>query len=116
MGTFDFQVNVVWGDYESAQKYVAYKFEDEETDLTTYDKGYTPRGKCFHRTDFCPIVWVPGVPKTPREIATLAHEMFHAVCLLMDWASVPLTTSSEEVYAHAQAHLVTEALTAMKKL
>lgn len=112
MGMFDFSVNFVWGDHEQAKKYVAYKFEINEAEEDTLD--FLARGKTFHRSGYCPIVWVPGKPKTAREYATLSHEMFHATCHLMEWVGILLEKSNEEVYAHAQAHLTYEALKAIR--
>lgn len=115
MGTFDYTVNFIWGDYDKAKKYVDYKF-GETRDHEADDKGFSPRGRCWGSPPFAPIVWIPKKPSTSREYATLAHEMLHATCHLMDWASIPLTYATEEVYAHAQAHLVTSAINAMKKI
>ena len=113
MGTFDFTVNFIYGDYEEATKYVDKKFE-ESADHEVHNKGYTARGRTWNKPSYCPIVWIPRKPSTPREYATLAHEMFHATCVLLHWAGVPLTDASEEVYAHAQAHLITSAIAGMR--
>lgn len=115
MGTFDYTVYFICGEYEEANRYFSWKLEDNDIDHEEFDKGFEPRGRTMYRSGYCPIVWIPKKPKTPREYATLAHEMLHATCHLMEWAGVPLTQASEEVYAHAQAYLVTEALSAFKK-
>lgn len=116
MGMFDFDVICVVGEYFAATKFVARKFEDEFFLEIAEDsnKGYVPRGKCFYRTGYVPIIWLPGKPKSPREVATLAHECLHAVMHLFDWAAVPVTRDTEEVFAHAQAHLVTNILTKLR--
>ncbi len=113
MGLFDFAVNFAVGDCDACIKYVRFKFEDEEFEDDS--KGYAPRGKCFFKAGYVPIIWIPRVPKTPREYGTLSHECFHALMHMHDWASVPVgVESTEEVTAHALAHLVTKALEKMK--
>lgn len=106
MGVFDFEVLIVLGDYKKTCKYVAWKFDDEETDLEAWDMGYEPRGKCFFRRGYVPIIWLPKRPKTMREHATFAHEALHAVFHLFEWASLPITRDTEEVMTHSMAHIV----------
>ncbi len=112
MGMFDFAVNCVVGDYDNACKYVAWKFEAPEFENFAQDsnKGYAPRGKTFFRTGYCPVIWLPAKPVTPRELATLSHECLHAVYHLMDWASIPVIVETDEIQCHAMAHLVTNIL------
>ena len=109
MGTFDFEVIVIFGDYKTACAYVSWKFDDAETDLGAFDMGYIPRGKCFFRRGYVPIIWIPRKPKSIREHATLAHESLHAVFHLFEWANLPLTRDTEEVMTHAMAYIITNA-------
>lgn len=111
MGAFDFDVIMVIGDYKTTLAYVSWKFEDKETDLEKWDMEYIPRGKCFFRQGYVPVVWIPRKPKTAREHATLAHECLHAVFHLFEWASLPLTRDTEEVMTHAMAHLIANSRT-----
>lgn len=111
MGLFDFEVIVIVGNYDTACNFVSWKFEDKETDLRAFDMEYIPRGKCFFRRGYVPIVWIPHKPRTPREHATLAHECLHAIFHLFEWAGLPLTRDTEEVMTHAMAHLITHATT-----
>lgn len=116
MGLFDFDVVCVVGDYENACKYTAWKFEDkfvEELGIES-NYGYEARGKCFFRAGYVPVIWIPAKPKTPREIATLAHECLHAVFHLFEWVALPVSRDTEEVMTHAQAHLVTNILKGLK--
>jgi len=110
MGVFDFSVIVIIGDYTTACAYVSWKLEDKETDLKSFDVGYEPRGKCFFRQGYVPVIWIPKRPKTAREHATLAHESLHAVFHLFEWANIPLTRDTEEVMTHAMAHIITNAV------
>lgn len=110
MGVFDFDVCAVIGDYEKMGEYIAWKFEEKDFDPKRWDHGYKPRGKCFFCTGYCPIIWLPRLPKTPREHATFAHEALHAVYHLFEWSSLPMTRDTEEVVCHSLAHIVTNLL------
>lgn len=110
MGTFDFSVIVLVGDYKTALAYVSWKFEDKTTDLGAFDMEYVPRGKCFFRQGYVPVIWIPRKPKTPREHATLSHESLHAVFHLFEWAGLPITRDTEEVMTHAMSHIITNAI------
>lgn len=109
MGIFDFRVIVLVGDYKTACAYVNWKFKDK-TNLEEYDMNYIPRGKCFFRPGYVPVIWIPKKPKTSREHATLAHECLHAIFHLFEWASIPITRDTEEVMTHAMSHLITNAI------
>ena len=109
MGTFDFSVIVVVGDYSEAFKFVCWKFEDN-TDMGDLDMGYEARGRCFFRRGYVPIIWIPAKPKTPREHATYAHECLHAVYHLFEWSGIPATRDTEEVMCHAMSHLITNGI------
>ena len=108
MGMFDFAVRLVVGDYHEAVKYCGRFFN--ERDFVEYDAsingGYVPRGKCFFKSGYVPVLWIPRVPKTPREHATFAHECTHAVFHLFEWASLPVSRDTEEAFCHALAHLI----------
>ena len=110
MGTFDFNIIVVVGDYKTACAYVSWKFEDKDNDLKKFDVGYIPRGECFFRQGYAPVIWIPKKPKTAREHATLAHESLHAVFHLFEWADLPLTRDTEEVMTHAMSYIITNAI------
>lgn len=110
MGVFDFDVIILVGDYKTACSYVAWKFDDKDTNLKAYDTGNIPRGKFFYHKGYVPIIWIPRKPKTAREHATYAHECLHAVFTLFEWASIPITRDTEEVMTHAMAHLITNGL------
>jgi len=115
MGLFDFQVICIMGDYKHVNKYMAWKFDSPDFDTEGYDMGYDCRGKCFYKTGYVPVVWIPRKPKTPREYATLAHECLHAIFHLFEWASIPITRDTEEVMTHSMAHLINEFLSPPKK-
>ncbi len=106
MGLFDFEVAFVTGDYKQARKWVAWKYDDEEEDISDHDQAWEARGKCFMHKGYIPIVWVPRKPRTAREHATLAHECMHALFHLFEWAGLVISSDTEELFGHALAHLV----------
>ncbi|MDO8885756.1 hypothetical protein [Candidatus Oleimmundimicrobium sp.] len=110
MGAFDFDIIIIVGDYKTTLAYVSWKFEDKKTNLADSDMGDIPRGKCFFRRGYVPVVWIPRKPQNSREYATYAHECLHAVFHLFEWANLPLTRDTEEVMTHAMAHLITNGL------
>lgn len=106
MGTFDFTVRCMVGDYEAGMKYAAHVFEvDFEYVVDGENFGYEARGKCYFRPGYVPIIWIPRRPHTAREHATLAHEIVHSVMHLFEWAHVPVNRDTEEVFAHAVGHI-----------
>lgn len=116
MGLFDFTVRVVIGNYDNTVKYVAHVFEDDnkpeliEQAISEQQQGYETRGRCFYKTGYVPIVWIPRYPRNPREYATLSHEIVHAMFWLFDWAAIPIDRSTEEVLCHSVAHVVNNVL------
>lgn len=96
--TFDMDVNVlITDDTAFAATYVR-----ENLDSTVTGADFDCRGITFPiRDGKSPIVWLPY--KSP--IAIINHELFHATVEVMNWASVPLNITTEEVYAYELQHL-----------
>ena len=96
--TFDMDVNVlITDDTAFAAMYVR-----ENLDSTVTGADFDCRGVTFPiRDGKPPIVWLPY--KSP--IAIINHELFHATVEVMNWASVPLNITTEEVYAYELQHL-----------
>jgi len=96
--TFDMDVNVlITDDTAFAAMYVR-----ENLDSTVTGADFDCRGVTFPiRDGKSPIVWLPY--KSP--IAIINHELFHATVEVMNWASVPLNITTEEVYAYELQHL-----------
>ena len=119
-GTFDFAFNCIVGPWKGVVDYVAWKFEAPDDAYLTElielsNRGHEPLGKVFRRPGYCPIIWIPRRPRTPQEHGTLAHEVFHAVRLLMDWAGIHLNEDTEEAYCHALGFGVRQVLTHLKR-
>lgn len=108
-GMFDYSVHVVIGPFDNLEKYARWKHENPDIVLPPNCRGLNIRTK-----GRAPILWLPSKPRAPHEIATLAHEMLHVVHSIMDWAGVPLTHDSDEVYCHALGHGVDAVLERLK--
>lgn len=96
--TFDMDVNVlITDDTAFAATYVR-----ENLDSTVTGADFDCRGVTFSiRDGKPPIIWLPY--KSP--VAIINHELFHATVEVMNWASVPLNITTEEVYAYELQHL-----------
>ena len=110
MGMFDFTINVIIGDYKSLTPYIQYKFNDTDFNTAYFDGDYECLGKTVFRSGYCPVIWIPRIPRTAREHATLAHEALHAMYHVQRWVGFPLDDSTEEVMAHGMAHIINEVL------
>lgn len=101
-GTYDFTINfVITKDLVRACKFINFKLElPNMTEVAVNDTDFNCLGKRFYIHGYCPIIWLSEFPKTPEQIGTAIHEIFHTVCDCMRWANVPLTIGSEEAYCH----------------
>ena len=110
-GTYDFGINFcITKNTEMAAKWASFKLEEPIS-----KEVFDCLGKRIWINGYCPIVWIPQVPKTPAEIGTLCHEIFHVVCDVMRWAQIPLTNDTEEAWAHLIKHITKKAFEQLKK-
>lgn len=89
-----------------------YEFTDDDYDRSaqcwtlTYRHGGDPR--CVR------VVVAMKDPldniNTPAKVGTLAHELFHAVCSVMDYVGGTLDSSSEESFAYLLDYYMTQTL------
>lgn len=118
-GTFDRELICLVGPYANVGKFVAWKVDDplvlKTIEQDDKSRGVGARGRYYHRRGYIPIIWIPRVPRTPREHATLAHEMLHVVRTIMEWAGIPLNEDTEEAYCHALGHGVEKVLAGLAK-
>lgn len=116
-GTYEYGINVViTKDIKRAAAFVNSKTSLPTKDLlAANEEDFIALGKIFYRYGYCPVLWLPGIPKTPTEFGTLYHELFHAVCYTMKWANIPLSRDSEEAYCHLIKHLTRKFLEEISK-
>lgn len=116
-GMFDFECAVVMGPRTYLALYLSNNFDRSVSDMQEIvDEHITSKATVFKFVagGHAPVVWLPGHPKTPGEIAALAHEAFHVVCHMLQHFDTELAAASEETYAHAISHMVDEVLTRLK--
>ena len=96
--TFDMEVKVlITDDTAFARSYVM-----ENLDSTVRTEDFDTRATTFGIVDGKPpIIWLPY----EAPVAIINHELFHATVNIMNWAGVPLTDSTEEVYAYELQYL-----------
>lgn len=97
LGMVDAEIVFAIGKIDHLQEYVAFKFECDKEDVEVKDNVY---GYCFSHDGHCPIIWLPRYPLSNQELATLAHECFHAAMEVGRWANIPVDKYTEEFTAH----------------
>jgi hypothetical protein len=110
LGMVDMEIVFATGKEDNLAEYIAYKFETKEEKIEI-GSAY---GYCFYCDGYCPIIWLPRYPKTPRELGTLSHECFHASMHVARWLNMPVEEKNEEVIAHCIRFLVQNFLKLMK--
>ena len=107
-GMFDFSLTVIVGPHEGIRKYLRWKFEE---DFPLGFDASRSHGMYFSHVGHAPVIWLPRPPRKPREIAALAHELLHAIRLMLtEWAGVPLTRDTDETYCHAMSFAMNRVL------
>jgi hypothetical protein len=71
-------------------------------DTTATIDDFDARGVTFTNGSSI-VVWMPKV-----EDQIVSHELLHATVAIMNWAGVPLTDQTEEVYAYQLQYLTNE--------
>jgi len=107
-GMFDYPVVVVIGNRKKLQSYVRWKHDSPKFKIFTSVCG--SRATTFRTPGYIDIIWLPKRPKSPEEIATVAHESLHVVQGLFDWVGMDMDEPTQEVAAHALGFLVKEIL------
>ena len=99
--TFDLDVKVlITEDTAFAAKYIK-----ENLDSAAKSNDLDARGVTYGTIDGkSPIIWLPHT----NDIAVINHELLHATISVMNWANVPLTNDTEEVYTYELQHLSNE--------
>lgn len=69
-------------------------------------------GTCYYdSTDGQCIIRVSNYPSTPANIATLGHELLHAVFFILDYCGVKYSDESEEAFTYLHEFFLNKALT-----
>jgi hypothetical protein len=78
------------------------------------ERYLSARGLFSFRKDGPSAIWLPGYPKTPDEIAALAHECTHAAMHCLEHVGVPTNGETDEALACVVGFLVKEILKKLK--
>lgn len=108
-GTYDYSIWVVF----SNDKKRVLKFIKKHVDKD-FENDFLKNGMVVSKSGNCPVLWMPAAPRTPHEYGTLAHEVFHVVEEIMNWAHVWLGKDSEEAYCHLIGYFMREILSRSK--
>ncbi len=69
-------------------------------------------GRTIYKQDpYVMVLWLPKIPHTPTEYATMAHEIFHTAVAIMQSIGASLSVDSEEAYAYLIGFLTKKVLT-----
>lgn len=72
-------------------------------------------GKCTMLESGKTIIRLKHYPNTPVGKSTLAHEVYHAVCFLMDHIGMRMSSDSEEAYAYLIGYLTEKIYEKLKR-
>ena len=61
------------------------------------------------------IIWLPRIPKTIQDMASLVHEIEHCVFYLFQYKGLKHSDDSEEAYAYMMEFLFQEIMTKVKE-
>lgn len=92
---FGLAVICLVGDYAAAMEYTNWLHDE-----TVRQWRPTPyRGLVIAKQGYCPVLWLPSVPRTTQQYGTLAHEIYHAVGEVLDYGGVE-QPADEELVGH----------------
>lgn len=102
-GTFDLDVNIIiTPDTSAARKYVSQFYSNAVTE------DFDARSTTFESVDGTAVVmWFADTLNKP----IIAHECAHATYSILAWAGIPLSSTTEEVYAYEEQWLFNKVLT-----
>lgn len=113
-GTFDFAFYCVVGPAEDLPGYVAFRHGDTEPEWVLAGARGANGVYVLHGNK-PPVVWLRAMPRSPRQIGTVAHEVLHIVRFMFEWVGMHLNDDTQEAYCHALQHGVTTILTELRR-
>ena len=96
---YDTDVLVYFGKPKKFLKYIKPKI-DKETYQEIKNAIFVSNGFAVESKTRQNILFMPAVPNTVKEYATLAHEIFHIVTAILSARDIPLDRNTEECYAY----------------
>lgn len=102
LGVYDTWVNAVIGPEKHLEAFVRWNCSQP---AFTHELGGA-KGLCIKLPKYAPCIWVPKKPRTPQELATLAHECTHAAIYVAEWMSAPIDADTSELLCHTVSWLM----------
>lgn len=96
---YDTDVLVYFGKPKEFLMYIKPKI-DKETFREIKKAIFTSNGFAVESKTRQNILFMPATPKTVRQYATLAHEIFHTATTILSARDIPLDRNTEECYAY----------------
>ena len=110
---FDVMVSIGQTDQE-LKKILKKHGVNTKSGLWKYGKNGVGRAVVFETNQT--LIRLPRVPKTPKELGSLNHEIFHAVTFIMHRIGMKLIVcKSDEAYAYLIGYLTEQILIRIKK-
>lgn len=92
---------IIFGGKEQLMRELRKYHTEEEVEGVLEGFTFKENGKTVYDAKFNTFfIWMPEKPKTAQEAGTLAHEIFHATCAMLENIGMALSDDSEEAYAY----------------
>lgn len=85
-------------------------------DDSTIETPKNAAGLTYYINDRPIVIWIPKIPTTPDDYASLNHELMHTVHFIMDWVEIPLNMSTTEVYGYQMGYLTKQFYEGIEKI
>lgn len=107
---YDTDIMLHLGSQDTLKEYLSLNFgmEDVVSILDGMNITNNDLGKTVLLSNGSVILWMPSTPTTFKEKGTLAHEVYHATCEIMNKIGVPPSTDNEEAYAYLIGYITTK--------
>ncbi len=92
-------------------KSLGYEVSDKENDVI----NMYGLGRCIILGNGGTILWLRDYPKSAQSLATITHEVFHAVYFVLDKVGIKISDDSDELVAYMQGYLVEKILNRIAK-
>lgn len=100
-GYFQKNLLIIFGGKEQLMRELRKYHTEEEVKGVLEGFTFKENGKTVYDAKFNTFfIWMPEKPKTAQEAGTLAHEIFHATCAMLENMGMALSDDSEEAYAY----------------
>jgi len=71
-------------------------------------EGLGEAGRCYTRSGYPPVIWLPGKPDTSDAAGDLAHEALHAALFLAESVGINVSCANSEPICYLVGYIVSE--------